>query len=187
MFERYFVELTRFFRNKAGPDAQDLVQRTFLACVEGVERYRGEGSFRSWIFGVAYKQLCKHYRAKVREDAHVDFGTVTAFELDPTPSQVLARRREHQLLLEALRHIPVELQVALELRYWEQMTEAEIAMTLGIPLGTLKSRLRRARQLLAERLRMSASSPSELESTLGSLEDWAEQLRGLVAGSSRGG
>ena len=180
LFERYFLELTRFFRNKVGADAQDLVQRTFLACIEGVERYRGDASFRSWLFGVAYKQLCKHYRAKAKEKAHVDFGTVTAYEIDHTPSRVLARRREHQLLLDALRRIPLELQVALELRYWEQMTEAEISLTLGIPIGTLKSRLRRARQLLAEQIKMSAKTPAELESTLGSLEDWAEQLRELV-------
>jgi RNA polymerase sigma factor (sigma-70 family) len=185
LFERYFRPINRFFRNKVGDEAQDLVQKTFLGCVEGVERYRGDASFRSWLFAVAYKQLCKHYRAQTNEREHVDVAIVTAHDFDSTPSRVLARRREEQLLLEALRRIPVELQVAVELRYWEQMSEAEIARTLGIPVGTLKSRFRRARQLLAEQISEVASSPAELESTLESLEDWAAQLREVVFESQR--
>ena len=180
LFERYFRPLNRFFRNKVGDESQDLVQRTFLACLEGVERYRGEGSFRSWMFSIAYKILCKHYREQASERKHLDLGHVSAHDLYASPSRVLARHREERLLLEALRRIPVELQVPLELRYWEQLTEAEIAAILDIPIGTLKSRFRRARQLLAEKLREQASSARELESTLGSLEDWAERLRDFI-------
>ena len=91
---------------------------------------------------------------------------------------MLAQRREQQLLLEGLRRIPVELQVALELHYWEQMSDAEIARALDMPLGTAKSRIRRARQLLGERMAELAASPAELQSTLANLEQWAEQLRG---------
>lgn len=177
LFQRYFVAINRFFRNKVGDDAQDLVQKTFLGCLESVDRYRGEGSFRSWLFAVAYKQLCKYYQAQVNEREHFDIGHVSAHDFDSTPSRVLARRREERLLLEALRRIPIELQVAVELRYWEQMSEAEIARTLGIPVGTLKSRFRRARQLLAEQLHVVATSTDELESTLGGLDEWAARLR----------
>jgi RNA polymerase sigma factor (sigma-70 family) len=180
LFERYFQVINRFFRSKVGDDAQDLVQKTFLGCLEGVERYRGDTSFRSWLFAVAYKQLCKHYRARVSEREHFDLASLTAHEFDATPSRVLARRREEQKLLEALRRIPIELQVAVELRYWEQMSEAEIARTLGIPVGTLKSRFRRAKHLLAEQIRAEAGSPAELESELDTLDDWAEQLRDVA-------
>jgi RNA polymerase sigma factor (sigma-70 family) len=184
LFERYFRVINRFFRSKVGDDAQDLVQKTFLGCLESVERYRGDTSFRSWLFAVAYKQLCKHYRAQVSEREHFDIGSVTAHDFDSTPSRVLARRREEQLLLEALRRIPLELQVAVELRYWEQMSEVEIARTLGIPVGTLKSRFRRAKHLLAEQIRAAARSPAEVESTLDTLEAWAEQLREVALESS---
>ncbi len=67
LFERYFRVINRFFRSKVGDDAQDLVQKTFLGCLESVERYRGDTSFRSWLFAVAYKQLCKHYRSRGSE------------------------------------------------------------------------------------------------------------------------
>ncbi len=184
LFERYFRVINRFFRSKVGDDAQDLVQKTFLGCLESVERYRGDTTFRSWLFAVAYKQLCKYYRAQVSEREHFDIASVTAHDFDSTPSRVLARRREELLLLEALRRIPIELQVAVELRYWEQMSEAEIARTLGIPVGTLKSRFRRAKQFLAEQIRAAAGSPGEIASTLDTLDDWAEQLREVALDSS---
>ena len=180
LFERHYDAVHRFFRNKVGPEAPDLVQKTFLGCLESVEQYRGEGSFRSWVFAVAYRQLCKHYRSKASERARFDVGTVSVCDLDPSPSRMLAQRREQQLLLEALRRIPVELQVALELHYWERMSDADIARALDMPLGTTKSRIRRGRQLLAERMAELAASPTELQSTLANLEQWAEQLRGFA-------
>jgi RNA polymerase sigma-70 factor (ECF subfamily) len=87
------------------------------------------------------------------------------------------------VLLEALRGIPVEYQVALELHYWEQMSDADIARALDLPLGTTKSRIRRGRQLLAERIAHVATSESELQSTLGNLDQWANELRDVALGS----
>jgi RNA polymerase sigma-70 factor (ECF subfamily) len=184
LFERHYDAIHRFFRNKVGPEAPDLVQKTFLGCIESVDRYRGEGSFRSWLFAVAYRQLCKHYRSRSSEQARFDVGTVSAADLDPTPSRVVAHRREQRMLLEALRGIPLELQVALELHYWEHMSDADIALALEMPLGTTKSRIRRGRQLLAERIAQLSTSPAELESTLGNLDQWAQELREAALGSN---
>lgn len=178
LFERHYVAIDRFFRSKVGDDAGDLAQKTFLGCLEAVDRYRNEHNFRSWLFAIAYRQLCKHYRSRASEQARFDFGTVTAHDLDPTPSSVMARSQEDRLLLEALRQIPLDMQVALELHYWEQLSDAEIARALELPLGTVKSRIRRARLLLGERLEALAGSPELLESTLGNLEAWARQVRG---------
>jgi len=180
LFARYYDAVARFFVNKIGDASPDLIQRTFLGCVEGLVNFRGEGSFRSWLFAVAYRQLCKHYRTRATEQAHFDVEIVTARDLDPTPSRLFALRREQRLLMEALRQIPIEFQVALELHYWEHMSDAEIARTLGVPLGTMKSRIRRARQLLTERITECAASPAELHSTLGNLDEWAEQLRAFA-------
>ncbi len=184
LFARHYEAVDRFFRNKAGEDAPDLVQKTFLGALEGVERFRGDSSFRTWILGVAYRQLWQHYRARASERARFDIGTVTAHDLDPTPSLVVASRREQRLLLEALRRLPLDLQVVLELHYWEQMSDADISQVLDIPHGTTKSRIRRARQLLAEQLRELAESPAELDSTLGNLDQWAAQLQARIRGAS---
>ncbi|PRP95190.1 RNA polymerase sigma factor [Enhygromyxa salina] len=177
LFTRHYAAIDRFFRNKVGDDCSDLAQKTFLGCLEAVDRYQNEHKFRSWLFAIAYRQLCKHYRERASERARLDFGTVTAHNLDPSPSLVIAQSQEQRLLLEALRQIPVDMQVALELHYWEQMSDAEIARTLELPLGTIKSRIRRGRILLNEQLTALSSSPEQLRSTLANLDDWAAQLR----------
>lgn len=113
LFERHYLAVARFFRNKVEDDG-DLVQKTFLACLEGKERNRGDSSFRTYVFAVAHNVLYKHLRGKVREGARLDFGLTSVHDLDPTAVTVLARRREERLLLLALRRIPLDHQVLLE-------------------------------------------------------------------------
>ncbi len=183
LFARHYDAVARFFRNKVGAEAPDLVQKTFLGCLESIERFRGSGSFRSFLFAVAYRQLCKHYRTRSTERDRFDVGSVTAYDVDPTPSRVLAQRQEQRLLLEALRRIPIAYQVVLELHYWEQMSASEIAEALGDPLGTIKSRIRRGRELLEEQITTLAGSGEERTSTVGNLEQWAAQLREQALGA----
>lgn len=184
LFERHYDAVDRFFRNKVGDGAADLAQKTFLGCLESVQadRYDNRGNFRGWLFAIAYRQLCKHYSAQTNIKARFDFATVSAHDLDPTPSSVIAQSEDERLLLEALRQIPLDMQVALELHYWEQLSDVGIARVLELPLGTVKSRIRRARIALMERLTALTSSPKQLESTLANLEDWAKRLRGVVLG-----
>ena len=84
---------------------------------------------------------------------------------------------EQRLLLEALRRIPLECQIVLELYYWEDMAAPELAQVLGIPEGTARSRLRRARELLTHRMKVLARSPALLKTTLSDLEKWVRSLR----------
>lgn len=183
LFERHYDAVHRFFRNKVGAEAPDLVQKTFLGCLESVERFRGEASFRSWLFAVAYRQLCKFYRTRATERARFEVGIVSVWDLDPSPSRVLAERGEERLLLEGLRRLPLVLQVTLELHYWERMSDADIARSLGTPLGTTKSRIRRGRQQLGEILAELAESPDQLVSTLDNLDRWAERVRDRALGA----
>lgn len=117
LFRRHFGAIARFFRNKATDDWQELVQRTFLACVEARSSFRREGSFRSFLFGVAYRQLLRHYEG--RGQGRVDATERSAHDLDPTASACVAKHEEERRLLAALRRIPVEYQAILELHYWE--------------------------------------------------------------------
>jgi RNA polymerase sigma factor (sigma-70 family) len=66
---------------------------------------------------------------------------------------VLDHRERVQLLYAALQGLPLDFQISLELFYWEELTAAEIGVVLGVPEGTVRSRLRRARELLGERLK----------------------------------
>lgn len=178
LFRRYYPAIERFFRNKAPAAVQDdLIQATFLACVDGRERLRADGSLRSYLFSVAYKQLCTHYRKRHREPIPLDTSAVCVGELAPGPSTIIARQQEHRLLAEALRGVPLDHQVVLELCYWEGQTAAQIGEILEIPTGTAKTRIRRARQLLSEQLRQLAGSTDALAGDLADLESWARQLR----------
>lgn len=152
LFERHVEDVYRFFCSKIGGDAEDLTQRTFLACVESKERIRGEASFRTFLFAVARNVLGKHYRRKRRRSARTEHLTSSVRDPAPSNSTVMARTEERDDLREALRRLPREHRRVLELYYWEQRTSAEIARVLGVPHGTARTRIRRARVLLREQL-----------------------------------
>lgn len=176
LFARHFGVLRRFFRNKVSTGMEDLMQKTFLVCVESKDKVRGESTFRTYLFGVAYNVLRNHLRSKRRKDDPLDFGTVSAAAMDPSPSRYVAGREEQQIILLALRQIPVDYQVVLELYYWEQFDRNAIAAALDIPAGTAGSRLRRGRELLKEALERLATSPEALEHTITNLDAWAAEL-----------
>ena len=156
LFERHFDAVVRFFRNKVEEGPEDLVQRTFLGCLEARERFRGQATFRTFLFAIAHNVLKNHFRDRRRGDKQrardVDFSVDSAFGLIPSPSAVVARHRTQQQLLEALRRIPLQYQIALELHYWEELTAAELAEVVAIPAGTAKTRIRRGKELLLEAL-----------------------------------
>ena len=111
---------------------EDLAQRTFLACLEAADRIREDGSFRAYLFGIARKVLLQHF-ARVRRDGNPpDPAVASADALGASPSRVIAQREEQRLLLRALRKIPLDLQIAIELFYWEELSIAEIAARCGV-------------------------------------------------------
>jgi RNA polymerase sigma factor (sigma-70 family) len=179
LFARYYEPVARFFVNKVGEAGTELIQRTFLACVEGLPRFRGDGSFRSWLFAIAYRQLCAHYKARVH--AQLDLSSDSVAGLDPSIAGLLVEREEQRLLLAGLRALPLELQVVLELHYWEQCTTVEMAAALEIPEGTVKSRLRRGREQLRGCIERLAATPELAASTFRGLDGWAEGVRARTA------
>lgn len=181
LFARYYDRIARFFANKVSADHSDLVQATFSACLEKVEQLRDAASFRAFIFGIARFELLHYYRRKSRRETGLDAEQQSICDLDPTPSRVIAQNEEQRLLLEALRSIPIDLQIVLELSYWEKLTSREIADLLQVPEGTVKSRVRRAREQLDAQLAALSQSPERLASTMANIEGWAAQLRDLIA------
>jgi RNA polymerase sigma factor (sigma-70 family) len=182
---RYYDPIVRFFRNKAGDAADDLVQRTFLACAEGAAGFRGQGSVRAYLFGIARNILYEHIRGRVRDGrAEPDFRESALVDLAPGVSTVVARRADQRVLLRALQLVPVELQVLLELYYWEDLSVDELAQVLEIPPGTVKSRLHRARTLLREATAKVPATPEETQSARILLEQWALRVGGALEESA---
>jgi RNA polymerase sigma factor (sigma-70 family) len=181
LFSRHFSAVFRFFRNKvAEAVAEDLTQTTFLACVDGLERFRGDASFRTYLFSIARNQLLMHFRRSSRADASELPSTATVADFGPGPVTAVFARVEQKLLLHALRRIPVDSQIALELYYWEGMHPRDIAGVLDVPETTARSRIVRAREYLLQQVEALAESPEVLASTRGDFEAWARSLRALV-------
>lgn len=180
LFDRHFRALYRFFRNKVHDGIDDLVQQTFLACVEGRDRFRQHATFRTYMYAAARNILYRAFERRKKNAARLDFGATSVRDLGTSPESALGRCGEHRLLLAALRAIPIDFQIALELYYWEGLTGPELAQALEIPEATVRSRLRRGIEHLRRRLDELASEPSLLESTVGNLDGWARELRELV-------
>jgi RNA polymerase sigma-70 factor (ECF subfamily) len=182
LFDRYFDGLFRFFRNKVTDGADDLVQQTFLACVQTRDRFRGDSSFRTYLFTAARSKLYDYLDHRRKEGAAVDYGVTSCADLGISPSSIVARNEQQRLLLLALRELPIDLQIALELYYFEQIRGPELAQVLGMPEGTVRSRLRRGLDLLRGRLHELAHSPEAAVATLTDLDAWAAALREQVLG-----
>jgi RNA polymerase sigma-70 factor (ECF subfamily) len=180
LFRRHFVAVDGFFRVRLDRDVDDLTQRTFLACLESRGRFRAEGSFKAFLFGIARNLLLDHLRRAGQTPRTSSDAELAASA--PSPSARVAQRQEQRLLLRALRRLPIDHQIALQLHYWEHLRGTEIAEVLGVAEGTVWSRLTRAKALLREQIEAVAESPALARSTVDDLERWAGAVRREVLG-----
>jgi RNA polymerase sigma-70 factor (ECF subfamily) len=183
LIDRYLGRMQRFFVNKVGmrDEMGDLVAETFKKCAEMLGRFRGESRFESYLYGIARNVLREHVRRCHKLDIDPDLGVTAARDLGPSQSSIAGKRHEQQLLLEALRALPLELQIVVELAYFEEASRSAIAEILDLPEGTVATRLRRARRLLEENLLALAGDPALRHTTVTNLDAWARSLRELVA------
>ncbi|MCA9656047.1 MAG: sigma-70 family RNA polymerase sigma factor [Myxococcales bacterium] len=188
LIERHLESVHRFFSNKVTGATDDLVQRTFLACMESVEGFEGRASFRSYLFAIARNVLHRHFRERHRAFDPLTISVSHLANDQRSPADRVTELEEQRLLLRALRALPIELQTLLELAYWEGLSDRELGEVLELPPGTIKSRLRKARQQLEEALPRLARSPDVLLSSRQTLDAWAAGIRertGIEGGGKR--
>ncbi|MCA9650782.1 MAG: RNA polymerase sigma factor [Myxococcales bacterium] len=185
LLDRRAREITWFFRNKVFDEADvpDLVSQTFLGCVSARDRFAGDTSFRRFVYSIAHNVLREYLRTKAkRRREQIDFAQVCVHEIDPrSPSSMEMRRRELRAFVEGLRRVSLEHQVVLELKYFEALKGREIAERLGLPEGTVKTRLRRGLEHLRERVgqQLRVGGPEVPEVMVEELEAWAAQVRAM--------
>jgi RNA polymerase sigma factor (sigma-70 family) len=146
LFERHFGRVFAFLRRQAGPElAEELCAETFARAFDGRARYdRGRPDAAPWLFGIATNLLRERRRRALR---------VPAFERAAVEEQSDDRSLE---LAAALRELsPLERETLL-LYAWADLSYEEIGKALGIPLGTVRSRLSRAREHMRARLASAA-------------------------------
>ncbi len=157
LIQRWAGPLCRYVMHNIGDAdvADDLVQEVWVAVVQGIARLRDASKFRSWLFGIAHRVLMDRLRSRYANpiDSDVDIDDIAMQEMHISRGESLHAVEQGLALLP-----PVEREV-LTLFYLEDLSLAEIASTLLVPVGTVKSRLFRARGLLRDQL-----NPSETTS-----------------------
>jgi len=151
LFERHARELHHFLSRRLGDLADDLLAELFVTAFELRHRYRAElGDARPWLYGIASNIVRRHYRAEATR--YRALGRVTLALATPDSAQeAVARADAHAIrprLAQALSTLSAADRDVLLMLAWGQLSQAEVAVALGIPLGTVRSRLHRARQQL---------------------------------------
>jgi RNA polymerase sigma-70 factor (ECF subfamily) len=142
-------------------EATDLSQEVFLRVFRTIHRFRGQSSLRTWIYRIAVNQARnrqrfwrrRHRADQVSLDAHVAAHGERLASASPGPYRQLAQKELADRLQGALDRLPFDQRTAIVLREVDGLSYDEIAFSLGIPVGTVKSRLTRARQALRLELR----------------------------------
>lgn len=146
---RYYASVRRFFDLRLPHLADDLTQQVFVAVAEQAGALRSGAAFKPYVFGIARNLLLRHYRKQDRHERAI--RTAEEHSTARTSLSVVAARREDEvLLLMAISTLPIDLQIAVDLYYWEGMTTAAIGEVLQTNASTIGSRLARARNLIVE-------------------------------------
>jgi RNA polymerase sigma-70 factor (ECF subfamily) len=162
LFSRHFKPVYRFFEHKVGGEADELVQRTFLHCVRARDQFLGQSSFRTYLFAIARRELYGYLREKARTpQVDIDFDTTSIGQILTSPSGRLDRARQIDRLREALRTLPAEQQLLLELHYWHELDAAALGEIFDAEPGTIRVRLVRARKALRVGLDRIEAPPGE--------------------------
>ncbi len=139
-------------RNTA--DAEDVAQEALLRAYRRFDRLRDRGRFRAWLVRITYRLALDRLRSSKRREQRHTFWSQPAHQLRAATTEELAASNEFQAHLDrALEELPEKLRLVLLLAAMEGHTIDEIAAMLGIPAGTVKSRIFFARKQLAEQLR----------------------------------
>jgi RNA polymerase sigma factor (sigma-70 family) len=185
LFRRHFGAVFRFFRAKLDDGIEDLVHQTFVRCLASAPRYRAIGSVRSFLIGIGRHVLYDGLRKKRRERRALELNFMSIDHIVGSPSIELRVRDRHDALLVALRKLPLDLQIILELSYWEELPTIEMAHVLEIPIGTVKSRLFRARKLLRQIVEELEVPEPVRAGALDRLDDTAVELGNSMVDASR--
>lgn len=177
LFKRHYTAVYRFLENKTeSEDAADLVQETFLACQTARERFHRSSSFRTFLYSIARHMLYRYWHKRSGRGDVVDFDEVSIASLSTTAGTRIDRRGDRARILVAMRQLPVEQRLLLELHYWQELDNEQIAEIFEIEPATVRSRLFRARAALRESLSDAATARLFPIGSDEDLDAWARSL-----------
>ncbi len=160
-YQRKLMRLvSRLVRDQA--EAEDVVQEAFIKAYRALPQFRGDSAFYTWLYRIGIN-TAKNYlvtqgrRAPTSTEADVEeaetFDDGDRLRDINTPESLLATKQIAQTLNVAMDELPEELRTAITLREIEGLSYDEIAESMGCPIGTVRSRIFRAREAISEKLR----------------------------------
>jgi len=151
--------VSRFVRNQA--DALDVTQDTFLKAYRALPNFRGDSAFYTWLYRIAVN-TAKNYlavQARRSSDKEQDFSEIEQIEGNDalkeyaTPEHLLLRDEIQATVIAAIEDLPEDLRMAITLREIEGLRYEEIATVMDCPIGTVRSRIFRAREAIDGQLK----------------------------------
>ncbi len=142
-------------------EASDVAQEAFIKAYRAIPRFRGESSFYTWLYRIGVNTAKNHLVAQGRRppDTDVDaqdaerYGVESTLRDQDTPEAEAYRDEVERTVVDAIAELPEELRTAVTLRELEGMSYQEIAQVMDCPVGTVRSRIFRAREAIDRRLR----------------------------------
>lgn len=142
-------------------EAQDVAQEAFIKAYRALPGFRGESAFYTWMYRIAINTAKNYLVAQGRRPPGSDIDAQEAEQYEgqtflkeyETPERVLLRDEIEATVFKAIEELPEELRTAITLREFEGMSYEEIAQTMGCPIGTVRSRIFRAREAIDNKLR----------------------------------
>jgi RNA polymerase sigma-70 factor (ECF subfamily) len=163
LFSRYQHKIhglvSRYVRTS--DEIDDVVQEAFIKAYRALPRFRGESAFYTWLYRIAINTAKNYLVARSRRPPDVDVDATDAEHLDgidalretENPENNLARDELEQAINGAIRALPDDLRSAVTLREFDGLSYEQIAQIMDCPVGTVRSRIFRAREAIDERIR----------------------------------
>lgn len=153
------VKLVSRYVNSA--DAQDVAQEAFIKAFRALKGFKGDSAFYTWLYRISINTAKNHLVARSRRPAAQDvdvadaevFGYADRFSEHDTPDALLESEEVRDTVIASIRELPDDLRTAIMLRELEGLSYEQIAESMDCPVGTVRSRIFRARAAVEERLR----------------------------------
>lgn len=150
--------ISRYVRDSA--EVYDVAQEAFLKAYRAMPRFRGDSAFYTWLYRIAINTAKNHLVSQGRRppDSDVDMSDAEQLEGESelkdnaTPERVLLKEEIEDTVIDAIEHLPPDLKMAITLRELEGLSYEEIAEVMECPIGTVRSRIFRAREAINKRL-----------------------------------